>query len=71
MSIKNTQELRDLLLEVIEKVKNGQLEPRVAGSIVGLSGQIVKSCLLDIAYSKTKNRDKINIGATHLSSEKK
>lgn len=54
MSIKNTQELRDLLLHSIEEVEKGNMEPKTASSIVGLSGQVIKSCMMDIAYAKAK-----------------
>jgi hypothetical protein len=54
MSIKNTQELRDLLLDSIDKVKKGEMEPKEAGAIVGLSAQVISSCHLDMAYAKVK-----------------
>lgn len=55
MAINNTQELRDLLLEAIEKVEKGTMETKVAGAIVGLSGQVIKTCMLDISYAKVKS----------------
>ena len=55
MSINNTQELRDLLLDAIEEVKKGKMETKVAGSIVGLSGQVIKTCMVDIAYARAKS----------------
>lgn len=70
MSIKNTQELRDLLLESIQDVHKGTMEPKVAGAIVGLSGQVIKSCMVDIQYAKTKGLLK-DVGPLALSSPKK
>ena len=55
MAINNTQELRDLLLNTIEDVKKGKIETKVASSIVGLSGQVIKTCMVDIAYARIKS----------------
>lgn len=52
MSVKNTQELRELLLQAIEKTQKGDMEPRVASAIVGLSGQVINTCQVDMAYAK-------------------
>lgn len=52
MSIKNTQELRDLLLEAIAKVEKGDMDHKTAASIIGLSGVVISSCQLDINYAK-------------------
>ena len=72
MSIKNTQELRDLLLESIEKVHKGDMEPKTAGAIVGLSGQVIKSCMVDISYAKTKaTLNGKEVGSLALSGPKK
>lgn len=54
MNIKSTQELRDLLLEAITKVEKGDMDTKVSAAIVGLSGQVIQSCLLDISYAKLK-----------------
>lgn len=52
--IKNTQELRDVLLAAIEKVEKGDMAPEDAGAIVGLSGRVLDSAKLDLLYAKTR-----------------
>lgn len=48
--IKNTSDLRKLLLETIEDVKNGKMDPKQARTIAALSGTILQSAKLDLDF---------------------
>jgi hypothetical protein len=52
MSIKNTSDLRAMLLESIEAVKNGTMEPKQAHAIGGLSAKVIQSAKLDLDVLK-------------------
>lgn len=55
MAIKNTAELRQMLLESIEAVKNGTMEPRAAHAIGNLSAKVIQSAKLDLDVMKYNN----------------
>lgn len=47
-NVKNTADLRKLLIETIEDVRSGAIEPRQAQAISSLSGKILMSARLDL-----------------------
>lgn len=52
MSIKNTSDLRLMLLATIEGVKAGTIEPRQASAIANLSAKVIHSAKLDLDVLK-------------------
>lgn len=52
MAIKNTSELRQMLLETIEQVKAGSLDPKQAHAISNLSSKVIQSAKLDLEVLK-------------------
>lgn len=50
--IKNTADLRNMLLETIQGVRRGKIDPKQASAISGLSSQILKSARLDFDMMK-------------------
>lgn len=52
MSITNTAQLRGMLLETIEEVKKGSIDPRQAGAIASLSAKVIHSAKLDLDVKK-------------------
>lgn len=60
MSVQNTADLRSLLMETIEGVKDGSIEPRRAQAIGALTGKILQSAKLDLEVLRlTKQADGI------------
>lgn len=57
--IKNTEDLRQMLLGEIELIQNGKSEPGRAREISKLSNQVISSAKLDLEIAKF--RDKINV----------
>lgn len=51
-NIKNTADLRNLLLDVIDGVRKGKVDPQQAKAISGLSSQILQSARLDFNVMK-------------------
>lgn len=56
MSVKNTADLRTLLIETIEGVKDGSIEPRKATAIGALTGKILQSAKLDLDVLRLTKR---------------
>lgn len=52
MAIRNTSDLRLMLLESIEAVKVGTMDPRAAHAIGGLAAKIIQSAKLDLDVLK-------------------
>ena len=50
--VNDTADLRRLLLETIDGVRDGSVDPRTAGAISSLSCRIVQSAKLDIEMSR-------------------
>lgn len=46
--VRNTSDLRALLIDAIEGVRKGKLDPKQAQAIGGLSGRILQSAKLDL-----------------------
>lgn len=57
--IKNTSDLRAMLLDTIEGVRDGSLEPLQARAISSLSCQILQSAKLDLDVAKLVTRGDI------------
>ncbi len=51
-NIKNTADLRNLLLDVIDGVRKGKVDPQQAKAISGLSSQILQSARLEFNVMK-------------------
>ena len=47
-SIKNTADLRSMLIDTIDGIKTGKLEPKQAQAISALAGKILMSARLDL-----------------------
>ena len=73
MTIKNTEDLRRVLLDTLSAVKAGRIDARKAGAISGLSSQIISTCRLDLDFMKLnranangkKNTDLTNTKGKH------
>lgn len=52
MDIKNTAELRAMLLKTIEDVRSGVIDAKSAGAISNLSSKIIQSAKLDLDVMK-------------------
>lgn len=52
MAIQNTADLRKMLLESIEAVKEGTMDPRQAHAIGNLSSKVIQSAKLDLDVLK-------------------
>lgn len=52
MSIKNTQDLRKMLIDSIQDVREGKLDPRDAMAISQLSSRVLQSAKLDLDVLK-------------------
>lgn len=50
--VKNTSDLRSLLLDTIDGVRSGKIEPRQAQAISNLSCRILQSAKLDLEVAK-------------------
>lgn len=48
--IKNTADLRAMLIDTIEQVRSGSLDPKQARTIAALSGSVLQSAKLDLDY---------------------
>lgn len=59
--IKTTAELREMLIDTIESVRDGSLEPAQARTIAALSGTVLQSAKLDLDYMRfhVANQDMI------------
>lgn len=59
--IKNTADLRKMLIETIESVRSGTLEPTQARTIAALSTTVLQSAKLDLDYLRfhVANQDAI------------
>jgi hypothetical protein len=64
MAIRNTDDLRTVLLETLELVKAGKVDPRKAGAISGLSSQVISTVRLDLDFMKLgkNNKPKLKAG---------
>lgn len=61
--IKNTSELREMLLETIGMVRDGKTEPRQAQAIANLSSKILQSAKLDLEVLKFNSSDSATLKA--------
>lgn len=61
MAIQNTSDLRRMLLDSIEAIKSGTMEPRAAHAISNLSAKVIQSAKLDLDVLKY---NVLNEGAT-------
>lgn len=52
VELKNTSELREMLLETINSVRTGKTDPRSAQAIANLSSKILQSAKLDLDVLK-------------------
>jgi len=52
MSIRNTSDLRTMLLETIEAVRTGTMEAKAAHAISNLSAKVIQSAKLDLDVLK-------------------
>ena len=57
MAIKNTSELRQMLLKTIEEVRSGKVEPRQAGAVASLAAKVLQSAKLDLEVLKYNGSD--------------
>ena len=73
MAIKSTEELRHVLLESIEGVKSGKLEPERAQAIAHLAGRVIGSVRLDFDFSRLNGGGRPNTanGSVPLIAHKK
>lgn len=55
MSIKNSDELRDLLSNVLEKVIDGSIAPNQANAVSNLVGKFVQTVQLDMKYHQMRD----------------
>ena len=64
MQIENTADLRRMLIETIEGVRTGSLDPRQAQAIASLSTKILHSAKLDLEVLRFNiaNKDAMNSG---------
>ena len=46
--ISNTSDLRKMLLEVIDSVKSGKMDPKQAQAIANISSKVLASCKVDL-----------------------
>lgn len=66
-AIKNTADLREMLIQVIGDVRTGKIDSKAAQSISGLSSRILQSAKLDYDVMRHIEGDKTkNIGSTNL-----
>jgi hypothetical protein len=64
--IKNTDDLRQLLIECIRDVKSGNLEQRKAKAISDLSSNVLRSRRLDLEVVKFTQNGKFVLKAVNL-----
>lgn len=64
MSINNTNQLRGVLLESIESIKNGTLEPKKAVAISNLSNRVIQTIKLDLEVIKFQEKQENKNGKT-------
>lgn len=55
MAVKNTDELRNLLSDVLEKVIDGTMAANQANAVSNLVGKFVQTVHLDIKYHQMKD----------------
>lgn len=55
-AIKNTQELREMLLQTIQEVKAGKVEVSVANSVANLSGKVLQTARYERDIAKDRAR---------------
>lgn len=55
MAIKNTDQLRDLLSGVLEKVIEGNISPTQANAVSNLTGKFMQTVQLDMKYHQMKD----------------
>ncbi len=55
MAIKNTDQLRDLLSGVLEKVIEGSISPTQANAVSNLTGKFMQTVQLDMKYHQMKD----------------
>lgn len=56
-AIKTNTELRETLLDCINKVIDGKMEPRDAMAVSHLSANVLRSVILDLKVQKLLNKD--------------
>lgn len=68
MQIENTADLRKMLIETIEGVRTGTVEPRQAQAIASLSTKILHSAKLDLDVLRfhSANREAVESGSMVL-----
>ncbi len=55
MTVKNTDELRDLLSGVLEKVIEGSVAPNQANAVSNLVGKFMQTVQLDMKYHQMRD----------------
>ena len=55
MAIKNTDQLRDLLSGVLEKVIEGTISPTQANAVSNITGKFMQTVQLDMKYHQMKD----------------
>ena len=55
MAIKNTDQLRDLLSGVLEKVIEGTISPTQANAVSNLTGKFMQTVQLDMKYHQMRD----------------
>lgn len=55
MAIKNTDQLRDLLSGVLEKVMEGTISPTQANAVSNLTGKFMQTVQLDMKYHQMRD----------------
>lgn len=55
MTVRNTNELRDLLSGVLEKVIEGTISPTQANAVSNLTGKFMQTVQLDMKYHQMRD----------------
>lgn len=74
--VKNSEDLRGMLLSTIEDVREGKIDFKKAGAISSLSGKILYSAKLDMDFAKLlhmggKGKARVTVASVRLSNGKK
>lgn len=57
--MKNVKELRDALVDVFDKVKNGEMDTAQGKTLVATSNAMLKSAQLELEHSKLIGKTKV------------
>lgn len=63
MEVKNTADLRKMLIDTMKAVKSDRIDYKQASAISSLGGKIISSCQLDIQAAKLISAG-VNVNAT-------